>query len=113
LQTEYPIYLAKWNDKGTAVAFCGGERLTVYDTTKKKLLLSSKLKNDSVTYFGWSPDGDTIYTEHPNLIKELYAALPTEKSFTATKPISVSTIKAIIRMDSISPRKLSGLMRRN
>ncbi len=62
------ISYCKWNRNGNLVAFCGGERLTVYDIQKNKLLLEDSLINDSVTYFGWSPDGNSIYTEHPNLI---------------------------------------------
>ncbi|KNY26013.1 hypothetical protein [Pseudobacteroides cellulosolvens] len=62
------ISYCKWNTIGNMVAFCGGERLTVYDTEKNKLLLEDSLIHDRVTYFGWSPDGNSIYTEHSNLI---------------------------------------------
>lgn len=62
------ISYCKWNGNGNMVAFCGGERLTVYDIQKKKLLLEDDLLNDSVAYFAWSPDGNSIYTEHTNLI---------------------------------------------
>jgi outer membrane lipopolysaccharide assembly protein LptE/RlpB len=62
------ISYAKWNKAGNLIAFCGGQRLTVYDSTKNKLLLADELENDSVTYFGWSPDGNSIYTEHENII---------------------------------------------
>ncbi len=62
------ISLSKWNKAGDMIAFCGGERLTVYDTVHNKLLLKENLEQDRVTYFGWSPDGSSIYTEHPSLI---------------------------------------------
>lgn len=62
------ISYAKWNKTGDMIAFCGGDRLTVYDSTKNRLLLADELKNDRVTYFGWSPDGSSIYTEHESLI---------------------------------------------
>lgn len=62
------VSLVKWNNRGDIVAFGGGERLTVYDTRKNKLLLEDKLKNDIISYFFWSPkDENKLYSEHPNL----------------------------------------------
>lgn len=57
----------KWNRSGNCVGFVGGEKLILYDLSKNRLLFEKELKNDPVTYFGWSPDGKIIYTEHPNL----------------------------------------------
>ena len=62
------ISTVKWNNDKTLVAFCGGERLCIYDTKVNKLILSDELKNEPITYFGFSPDGRKVYTEHPNLI---------------------------------------------
>lgn len=61
------ITTAKWNSTGDRVAFCGGQKLTVYEVAKGRLLLKKALEHELVTYFGWSPDGKTIYTEHPHL----------------------------------------------
>lgn len=69
IASEIPfISTVKWNNDKTLVAFCGGERLCIYDTKVNKLVLSDELKNEPITYFGFSPDGRKIYTEHPNLI---------------------------------------------
>lgn len=59
---------AKWNSKGTVVGFCGGEDIKIYDNEKSRFLYENETSNDSVTYFGWSPEGDKIFTEHPNII---------------------------------------------
>jgi len=62
------VSLVKWNKEGNIVAFGGGERLTIYDAVKNKLILEDKLKNDRVSYFFWSPkDDNKLYSEHPNL----------------------------------------------
>jgi len=62
------ISLVQWNNTGKIVAFGGGERLTVYDTEKDKLLLENTLKNDQISYFFWSPkDDNKIYSENPSL----------------------------------------------
>lgn len=69
IASEIPfISTVKWNSDKTVVAFCGGERLCIYDTKVNKLILSDELKNEPITYFGFSPDGRKVYTEHPNLI---------------------------------------------
>ncbi len=69
IASEIPfISTVKWNNDKTVVAFCGGERLSIYDTKVNKLVLSAELKNEPITYFGFSPDGRKVYTEHPNLI---------------------------------------------
>lgn len=69
IASEIPfISTVKWNNDKTVVAFCGGERLSIYDTKVNKLILSDELKNEPITYFGFSPDGRKVYTEHPNLI---------------------------------------------
>ena len=62
------ISMAKWNSKGTVVGFCGGEEIRIYDNANNKFMFEGETSNDSVTYFGWSPEGDRIYTEHPNII---------------------------------------------
>lgn len=59
---------AKWSSKGTIVGFCGGEDIRIYDNENNKFLYENETSNDSVTYFGWSPDGDKLFTEHPNII---------------------------------------------
>jgi hypothetical protein len=59
---------AKWNSKGTVVGFCGGEEIKIYDNEKNRFMFENETDNDSVTYFGWSPEGDKIFTEHPNII---------------------------------------------
>lgn len=61
------VSLVNWNKSGDIVGFCGNYRLTLYDEKNNKLLFGDDLKNDSITYFGWSPDGRTVYTEDPNL----------------------------------------------
>ncbi|MBZ4686397.1 MAG: hypothetical protein JG764_30 [Clostridiales bacterium] len=62
------VSLVKWNKEGSIVAFCGGGRLTIYDTQKNKLILEDRLKDDPVLYFSWSPrDENKLYTEQPNL----------------------------------------------
>lgn len=69
IASEIPFMsTVKWNNDKTVVAFCGGERLSIYDTKVNKLILSDELKNEPITYFGFSPDGRKVYTEHPNLI---------------------------------------------
>lgn len=58
----------KWNKDGNVVAFGGGEKLTIYDAKKDKLLLEEKLKNDSIVFFAWSPkDDNKLYAENPSL----------------------------------------------
>jgi len=59
---------AKWNSKGTVVGFCGGEEIKIYDNEKNKFLYENETSNDSVTFFGWSPEGDKLFTEHPDII---------------------------------------------
>ncbi|MGI6224987.1 MAG: hypothetical protein ACOYJ1_01900, partial [Peptococcales bacterium] len=62
------ISLVQWDNTGKIVAFGGGQKLTVYDTVKDRLLLEDKLKNDSISYFFWSPkEENKIYSENPNL----------------------------------------------
>lgn len=61
------ISVVKWNKQRTVVAMCGGNRLTIYSAVENKLLLEKELANEKVKYFGWSPDGKKIYTEHPSL----------------------------------------------
>ncbi|MGH4125465.1 MAG: hypothetical protein ACREV6_21330 [Clostridium sp.] len=69
LASEIPfISTVKWNSDKTVVAFCGGERLCIYDTKVNKLMLSDELKKEPITYFGFSPDGRKVYTEHPSII---------------------------------------------
>lgn len=59
---------AKWNSRGTVVGFCGGEEIKIYDNENNRFLYENEASNDSVTYFGWSPEGDKLFTEHPNII---------------------------------------------
>lgn len=62
------ISQVRWNNAGNIIAFGGGKRLSIYDTVKKDLVLEDELKNDSVTFFFWSPhDENKLYSEHPNL----------------------------------------------
>jgi len=61
------IRTVKWNREGTMVAFAGGDRLTIYDCEDGKVLLEEEAANDRVSYFGWSPEGNQLFTEHPNL----------------------------------------------
>ncbi|MFD3158356.1 hypothetical protein ACFIJ5_16145 [Haloimpatiens sp. FM7330] len=63
-----PITEVKWNKNGNIVAFCGGNKLTIYNIEDSKFMFENEVKNDFVTYFGWSPDGKRLYTEHPNLV---------------------------------------------
>lgn len=58
------ISLAKWNGAGTKLAFLSGDKVFVYDVANNK---TDELVNNAATYFGWSPEGNKIYTEHPNL----------------------------------------------
>lgn len=62
------ISLVQWNNSGRIVAFGGGERLVIYDTTKDRLLLEKDLEDDAISYFFWSPkDENKLYTENYNL----------------------------------------------
>ncbi|SMB90704.1 hypothetical protein SAMN00017405_1350 [Desulfonispora thiosulfatigenes DSM 11270] len=62
------ISQVKWNKDGTIVGFCGGDRLTIYDTINSKLLLEEKLLNDEISYFAWSPkEVNKLYTEQSSL----------------------------------------------
>lgn len=62
------INTVKWNKDRTIVAFAGGDRITIYDQAQDKLLLKEEeINNDRVSYFGWSPQGEQIFAEHPNL----------------------------------------------
>lgn len=62
------ISTIKWNKDGDTVAFCGGNRLTIYSLSKQRLLFEDDVKHNQVIYFGWSPEGRKLYTEHPNLV---------------------------------------------
>lgn len=61
------INTVKWNKDKTIVGFSGGDRITIYDQAEDKILLKEEVTNDRVSYFGWSPQGDQLFTEHPNL----------------------------------------------
>lgn len=61
------INSVKWNRPGSCAAFGGGNRLVLYDLSRNSQLFESELENEYVSYFGWSPDGRILYTEHPNL----------------------------------------------
>lgn len=61
------INIVKWNKDGSCAGFQGGNKLTLYDLKRDKLLLKKELENEVLTYFGWSPEGKILYTEHPNL----------------------------------------------
>lgn len=68
LKKDIPLITAcKWNNEGNMVAFCGGEKIYIYNMDKKTFLFQNETKADYVTYFGWSPDGKRLYTEHSNL----------------------------------------------
>lgn len=73
------ISTVKWNSDKTVVAFCGGERLSIYDTKVNKLILNNELKNEPITYFGFSPDGRKVYTEHPSIINSSIIYLDSNK----------------------------------
>ncbi len=55
---------AKWNKAGDKVAFLSNQNLHIYDTVRNKVDADMNLP---VSHFEWSPDGNKIYTEHPNL----------------------------------------------
>lgn len=61
------INLLKWNEYGDKVAFLSGGKLLVYDLKQEKLLFNKDSDNHNITYFGWDPDGNKIYTETTNL----------------------------------------------
>lgn len=57
-----------WNPEGNLVAFGGGERLTIYDLAKDRLVMENILAQETISNFFWSPDSkDKLYTEQPNL----------------------------------------------
>jgi len=61
------VSTSKWNRDGTMVAFGGGRQLRIYNVATEKFVMQDQMKTNPVTYFGWSPDGKKLYTEHPNL----------------------------------------------
>lgn len=61
------ISTIKWNRNGDTVGFCGGNRLLIYDYINHSLLYDSRIKSEEVAYFGWSPNGKKVYTEHPKI----------------------------------------------
>lgn len=69
----------KWNREGSCVGFQGGNRLTLYDLKRDRLLLKKELENEDLAYFGWSPDGRILYTEHPNLANGSKLSIDDEK----------------------------------
>lgn len=62
------VTLSKWNKQGNVIAFLSGEKLYIYNIEKKSFMFQDEVKVDPVTYFGWSPDGKRLYTEHTNLV---------------------------------------------
>ncbi|WP_392486177.1 hypothetical protein ACER0A_010365 [Haloimpatiens sp. FM7315] len=62
------ISLAKWNPNGKIIAFIAKDKLLIYDMNKDKFVFEDEVKKDYVKYFGWSPDGKRLYTEHPDLV---------------------------------------------
>ncbi|WP_035294158.1 PD40 domain-containing protein [Clostridium sp. KNHs214] len=62
------VTLSKWNKQGNIIAFLSGEKLYIYSIDKKRFMFQDETKGDFVTYFGWSPDGKRLYTEHANLV---------------------------------------------
>lgn len=62
------VTLSKWNKQGNIVALLSGEKLYIYNMKKMCFMFQDETKGDFVTYFGWSPDGKRIYTEHANLV---------------------------------------------
>ena len=62
------ITLAKWSHDGKYLGMVAGETLLLYHREKDQIDNVNQLAgNNSITYFGWSPDDKTIYTEHINL----------------------------------------------
>lgn len=61
------IKLAKWDSGGNYLAFLAGGQVRIYDDKKDTFIMQEVLENDRAEYFGWSPDGKKLYTEHPNL----------------------------------------------
>ena len=62
------VTLAKWNPQGTILAMSGSEVLRLWDAANQRELMRDTLTNTSaIVFFGWSPDGKRIYTEHSSL----------------------------------------------
>lgn len=78
----------KWNKDQTIIGFCGGNRLTVYNTVTNKLLLEDLLVEDEISYFAWSPkEANKLYTEKENLANSsiYYTDLQKRVEFYETK----------------------------
>lgn len=56
-----------WNHSGEIVAFCGGGRLSIYDSEKDRLILQQELESTIIYDFFWSPvDKNKMYIEQPD-----------------------------------------------
>ncbi|MFZ5969666.1 MAG: hypothetical protein ACOYVK_21100 [Bacillota bacterium] len=73
------ISLVKWNEDRSKVAFLSGKQIFVYDVKEDKLLFKDYRNNSNSLYFGWSPDGNKIYTEDSNLINDSIYYVDAEK----------------------------------
>ncbi|MEA1961308.1 MAG: hypothetical protein U9N81_08580 [Bacillota bacterium] len=61
------ITRAEWNASGDVLALMGGNHLTLYNAESREMMMPEKLENEHISHFGWGPDGEKIFTEHPNL----------------------------------------------
>lgn len=86
----------KWNREGSCVGFQGGNKLTLYDLKRDRLLLKKELENEYLSYFGWSPDGKILYTEHPNLANGSKLNMDDEKIQAAYENDDVLYYKGIL-----------------
>ncbi|NPV73882.1 MAG: hypothetical protein HPY89_08900 [Pelotomaculum sp.] len=63
------ITQARWSPDGRYLGMAGGRQLHVLDSANDSLNPVNELVNlPSAVFFGWSPDGRTVYVEHENVV---------------------------------------------